>query len=572
MLDHLEFLLGESMPEPERAPSTTIAQSASTEEIQLSAPKPVECGEGPPESAEGSETSWKLKVPLLATLGATFGFLIGSGLYGEIHPKPGEEQNLREFLTIAVIIGTAAYWFFDPIMELVHSWLGAPIPKFPKERRVVASLAVVIATLAISILHHSLGETLTRFHAKGFFTLLVLFAGTAGTTTYYWIRGAHKQPARSAAYGAWTGAIAGPVAGFLLVFLALQDKTVASQVSSSQAALFAKGMGMWTFLTFVPGFLGGMAIEKAWDPKSPSRGILACLGAFSVIFLLCAWLVGIEFIQYRDMIWAIALQGLAQSVGWGMGLYLQREACDPIFSGAGAHATLLPQRASNLDRPAVVPIDTRRPVRISARVPENPQGPQVSPQVLLLQPKGSRAWALAVLVLALAFGGWGYTTGFFRTDPEIVSEIEGKFEQDSGLHGRALSVRSAEHIVTIAGMVDNPVQHTAATQQASGVRGIRQLVDQIQVAPPAPPKAKIVVAPQPAQPNTVNATLSIFKSAASGQAHPNQGHPNQARPINAQKRGAAPPAPDGQSQKKPGLLHRLFGKKDKKDTQNNAPH
>jgi hypothetical protein len=323
---------------------------------------------------------------------------------------------------------------------------------------------------------------------------------------------------------------------------------------------------MWTFLTFVPGLLGGMAIEKAWDPKSPSRGILACLGAFSVVFLLCAWLVGIEFIQYRDMIWAIALQGLAQSVGWGMGLYLQREACDPIFSGSGAHA-MLPKGASSVAGSVVVPIDTRRPVRIPAPVPENPQAPPVSPQVLLLQPKGSRAWALAVLVLALAFGAWGYTTGFFRTDPEIVSEIEGKFEQDSGLHGRALSAKSAEHIVTIAGMVDSPVQHSAATQQASGVRGVRQLVDQIQVAPPAPPKPKIVVAPQPTQPTTVNSTLSIFKSAALSQAHPNQAHPS-----NAQKRGPAPRAPEAENQKKPGLLHRLFGKKDKKDTQNNATH
>jgi putative effector of murein hydrolase LrgA (UPF0299 family) len=555
------------MAEAERTPSTIAQSEASAEETQLSAPKPVECAGGPPESAEGSETSgpetsWKLKVPLLATLGATFGFLIGSGLYGEIHPKPGEEQNLREFLTIALIIGTAAYWFFDPIMELVHTWFGAPVPEFPKERRLAASLAVVITTLAISILHHSLGETLVRFHTKGFLTLLVLFAGTAGTTTYYWIRGAHKQPARSATYGARTGAIAGPVAGFLLVFLALQDKTVASQMSS-HAALFAKGMGVWTFLTFVPGLLGGMAIEKAWDPKSPSRGILACLGAFSVVFLLCAWLVGLEFAEYRDTIWAIALQGLAQSLGWGLGLYLQREACDPIFSGAGAHATLLPKRANSLAGPVVVPIDTRRPVRIPAPVAENPQAPPVSPQVLLLQPKGSRAWALAVLVLALAFGAWGYATGFFRTDPEIVSEIEGKFEQDSGLHGRALSAKSAEHIVTIAGMVDNPVQHTAATQQASGVRGVRQLVDQIQVGAPVAAKPKIVVVPQAVQPTTVNATLSIFKSAAAGQGHPNQAHPN------VQKRG---PAPEAQNQKKPGLLHRLFGKKDKKDTQNNATH
>lgn len=32
--------------------------------------------------------------------------------------------------------------------------------------------------------------------------------------------------------------------------------------------------------------------------------------------------------------------------------------------------------------------------------------------------------------------GWAYVSGMVRTDPEIVSEIEGRFQMDSGLHGK----------------------------------------------------------------------------------------------------------------------------------------
>ena len=443
------------------------------------------------------------------------------------------------------------------MMELVHEWIGAPVHRIPENRRLATTLAMVVTTLVIAILHHSLGEALAQEGGTArFLFLMVVFGGTAGLTTYYWIRGTRQLPPRPAAYGARTGALVGPVAGFFIVLVALQgDQALAGKASQSYAAFFAGGMGLWAILMIVPGLLGGLAIERSWDPQSPSRGILYALAGFSAIFLFAAWVSGAQFPQFKDRAWTIALQAISQSIGWGLGLFLQRESCDPIFNSSTAAALPEVQR----HRTVVIPIDSHRQDKPQGS-PDHAEERPVSPQVLLLQPKGSRLWALVVLVLALAVGAWGYTAGIFRTDPEIVSEVDGKFEQDSGLHGRGLSAKSWQHVVTIAGKVDNTVQHTAAVQQASGVRGVRQIVDQIQVAPPAPPMPKVVVVqPPPAPTPMIRANISLFKSAPGSPARspkpPKAG--TTSRPTEATKSG--------------GFFHHLFGRnKDKKDKNKNG--
>jgi len=190
--------------------------------------------------------------------------------------------------------------------------------------------------------------------------------------------------------------------------------------------------------------------------------------------------------DYGRVTWLLSLQMMSLSFGWGLGLFLQRESCDRHFGG-WAPETGTPAEHPPASGGVVVPIDSHRAPQSDASTAEQTPSQPVSPQVLLLRPTGSRLWALVVLVVALGIGAWAYTTGMIRTDPEIVAEIEGKFEQDSGLHGKALTAQSLQHVVTIAGTVDTDIQHTAATQQASSVRGVRQLIDQVQLTPPPPP-------------------------------------------------------------------------------------
>ena len=509
----------------EQTPASTSSNAAALEATAIvQAPPPTLAA--PPEVAHAAPPS-KWRVPLLATLGAVLGFFIGTGLYGEI-------QHPGNLLFIALVTGTATYWFFDPLMELLYGWMGVPPRKIPENRRLFTTLAIVVAVLLIAGLHHSLTKALEDKGEGigGFLFVLVVSFLTVGVTTLYWIKGACSLPPRAAAHGARTGGLAGAGFGLLaLLGLAAQHKIPAppadNMVVVHYAGFVLGGVGIWSILWLIPGLVGGLAIQKNWDKHSPTRGVLAAMAALSVVMAAVALVVSRSFPQYGNTAWLLALQFIPLNIGWGLGPFLQRETCDPAFRGYApgiAELEKLP-RGQVLPAGTVIPIDSLRGTSLPSQTGPSPTetGPeykQVPPHILLLQPTGSRGWSLVILVLALAVGGFGYASGMARTDPEIVSEIEGKFQQDSGLHGKTLTVQSADRAVTIAGNVDNGIQHTAAVQQASSVRGVKQLIDQIQVVPPAPPAPKVasVKAPAAAPPQnstTINASLDFFKSSGS---------------------------------------------------------
>jgi hypothetical protein len=495
-------------------------------------------------------SNWeRWEVPILATLGGTFGILTGAGLYGEI------SNERSEFTLIAIIVGAATYLFFDPIMELLLGWIGAPPRELPRDRKVATTLTVVAATVVISALHHSLGKELEAENGRVFLVVaLVSSALTAGLVTLFWRRGAQRQPPRAATYGARTGALTGAAVGLLLVLdFALRHKVPPPPEGSLPAAHYAVFLGQWvglpTLLWFGSGLLGGMAVDKRWGRLSPTRGILYSLAGLSGVILLLAAAVTNAF----PLAWLLA----AQVLGWGLGPFLKRESCDPQLDPSGALRPKLPETRST--GRVVVPI--RPGQAISAEAPgfDEGQTPAARTQILLLKPTGDRMWALLLLVLALVAAGWAYTTGVLRTDPEIVSEIEARFQQDSGLHERALSVQSTNRVVTIAGDVNNALQNTAAVQEASSVRGVKQLIDQLQVAPPISPpsntRTDTVVAPVVAPPPVVNASVSIVKGP--GKVHA----PGAQQPHGTQKTADA--------QKHHGFFHFLKKGKDKKDKTNN---
>ena len=545
------------MAELESAPSgtTTTETAAPATVVGTSALVPQACPA--PSAADAQIVTGEIpvhrskwKVPFLATLGAAFGSLIGSGLYGELFPKPDDPRpNLGEFLIIAVVIGAAAYWFFDPLMELVQGWFGVPPREIPKERRIVTTGAVVVATLLISILHHSLATSLEHVGVPAFIVLILFFACTAGITTSYWGRGARTQPPRAASYGAKSGGVAGLVASSVLVMLVLMHKNAASNqlMTASDAPYLLKSTSLWTVLTLIPGLLGGLAIEKGWDRKSPTRGILSAMAAFSGAAFLLALVVGQLFPEYNAWAWFIGLQSISLSMGWALGPFLQRESCDRYFDVSGSAETVLP----NIRRPGtvVVPIDSRRPLDAPQTIiPAGFEATPVSPQVLLLQPKGSRAWALGILVLALAVGGWAYTTGAIRTDPEIVAEIVNRLRQDPNLKGKSLTASSLGHVVTVSGIVDNGTQHSAVVQQAAVVRGVKQVVDEVQLGSPSN------AAKSRPSSTTINAEFSV--SAPSGPALGIVARPvAHAAPLRQAPPHAVAAKPMPATQQKRGLFH-----------------
>lgn len=91
---------------------------------------------------------------------------------------------------------------------------------------------------------------------------------------------------------------------------------------------------------------------------------------------------------------------------------------------------------------------------------------------------------------------------------QLDDEIHAKFQQDSGLQGKSITVQTAEGMVTLSGTVDNDAERMAAARYASVTPGIKEVVNNLQImaavpsgeathnvesAPPAPtsaPKAK----------------------------------------------------------------------------------
>src|SRR6185437_15186215 len=78
------------------------------------------------------------------------------------------------------------------------------------------------------------------------------------------------------------------------------------------------------------------------------------------------------------------------------------------------------------------------------------------------------------------------------TDAQVSSDIQSKLSVDSGLQGKQLGVQAEKGTVTLTGVVDTEAQRNAAAKYASSVAGVKQVVNNIQIANatgPAPDEA-----------------------------------------------------------------------------------
>src|SRR5580693_2166257 len=102
---------------------------------------------------------------------------------------------------------------------------------------------------------------------------------------------------------------------------------------------------------------------------------------------------------------------------------------------------------------------------------------------------------LSAVVLLAILVGVGCSKA--PTDAQIASDIQNKLNTDSGLQGKQLIVQADKGSVTLSGQVDNDAQRDAAARYASGETGVKQVVNNLQVAPPPPVEAQ---APPPEEP------------------------------------------------------------------------
>ena len=102
---------------------------------------------------------------------------------------------------------------------------------------------------------------------------------------------------------------------------------------------------------------------------------------------------------------------------------------------------------------------------------------------------------LSVLALVLVLGvAVGCTKA--PNDAQITSDVQSSFSADSGLQGKQLGVQAANGTVTLSGTVDNENQRTAAGRYAATVPGVKQVINNLQVAPAPAETAQEQPAPE----------------------------------------------------------------------------
>jgi hypothetical protein len=115
----------------------------------------------------------------------------------------------------------------------------------------------------------------------------------------------------------------------------------------------------------------------------------------------------------------------------------------------------------------------------------------------------ARTSAYLSIILLIAMMGMTVACNQVPNDSKISSQLQDKLATDSGLQGKQLSVQSEKGTVTLSGTVDNEAQRDAAARYASAVPGVKQVVNNLTIAPAAAAAAAapapVAAAPEPVE-------------------------------------------------------------------------
>lgn len=150
-------------------------------------------------------------------------------------------------------------------------------------------------------------------------------------------------------------------------------------------------------------------------------------------------------------------------------------------------------------------------------------------------------------------------------DSQMTTQIQSKLNDDSGLHGKPITVQTSGGVVTLSGTVEDETQRAAAARYASATPGIRQVVNNLETAPapapaesaanpmsPAPPPAPVKPSAKPrpstprqrTEPNSMEMAENSPPPAAADRATAYENSaPAQAAPTAAATPAPAPPPP-----------------------------
>ncbi len=127
------------------------------------------------------------------------------------------------------------------------------------------------------------------------------------------------------------------------------------------------------------------------------------------------------------------------------------------------------------------------------------------------------------------------------TDAQVATAVQSKIYSDSQIQSRQIGVQAADGVVTLTGDVSSDNERAAAASDASGIQGVKTVVNNLQVqqaevAPPAPKQT-------PAKPKGQRATLENSRRNPRGKNQNGNADTMQAENTPPPVTQEAPPTP-----------------------------
>ncbi len=104
-------------------------------------------------------------------------------------------------------------------------------------------------------------------------------------------------------------------------------------------------------------------------------------------------------------------------------------------------------------------------------------------------------------------------------DAQVTSEIQSRLGADSGLQNKQITVQSDKGTVTLSGNVDNDAQREAAAKYAAAQPGVKQIINNLQVAPTSAASTPSQDASAISEPAPAPVAASAPKPSASTKRH-----------------------------------------------------
>jgi hypothetical protein len=124
------------------------------------------------------------------------------------------------------------------------------------------------------------------------------------------------------------------------------------------------------------------------------------------------------------------------------------------------------------------------------------------------------------IILLIAVLGATVACNQAPNDAQIQSQVQDRLNSDSGLQGKQVDVKSAQGTVTLSGSVENDAQRDAASRYASGIAGVKQVVNNLQVGAPAAAAAASVPDPAPPEPEETSKPAPVTRRASAPKRRP----------------------------------------------------